>query len=77
MRAIADGSVSDSVPALSGDEVFEKLKEVLEDAKNAAERISREIMKLVGKLVDDAKTSQTLLLAFFIVLNFAQSCSIY
>ena len=71
IKAIADGPVSEVAPALSGDVVFERVKDVIEDAKNAAERICKDIMKLVGKLSDDAKTTQSLLLAFFILL---QSC---
>ena len=57
-------------PPLTGDEVFEKVKTVFEDAKAAIEKIGREIMKLVSKTVDDPKTTTTL----YLVLKHVTKC---
>ena len=49
-------------PPVNGDDVFEKLKPVFEDAKAAAERIGRDLLKIVTKTGDDAQTTATLCL---------------
>ena len=47
-------------PPELGDELFEKVKPVLEDAKGAMERICKDIQKIVVKFSDDPKTCATL-----------------
>lgn len=47
-------------PPLLGDDVFEKIKSVFEDAKTALDRISRDILKLVTKTTDDEKVTSNL-----------------
>ena len=59
-------------PPLTGDEVFEKMRDVFEDAKGATERIGREILKLVSKTGDDPKTTGVL----FFCCNTLFKCSL-